>query len=373
MAKVNFETKELSIKIVYFGTEETECNDVVRHIHSDLPREESSELLHFAKQGNPHSWYFEHRPRLGQQLNAYSTRIQTYSLPFEATSPIHRAEVLRDADVLVALVDARPEFESRNLESLVSLEQALSDSSREIADVPVLLKITQGEHAGERTGTDVAFAINPHGFTVLSHAQGQRIALRLLHSEVLDEALSLITDAITQPETARLTLAPTVDPPGTARDVLDRHLKAFTQSNEEAISSYDRPHWTANEFDTLDSRHRIDMEFHLEGHPEHQPIQVLSAEIDRGHLHLDIVLDHPNGSDPQQAHVVLKNAPDWAKSDPTDAQNLAWEPLSESLPMTIEISRTKSTGFNEVKLSFGIIGLVSGVVIGLGLGFLFWF
>jgi hypothetical protein len=376
MATVNFDTNEITAKIIYYGAETTGCNTLVRGVFDELDRQETSELFHFTEQASTtQSWYFNHRPEHTKTLPNCRVRCQVYSLPLEVKSRVHKQQVLAGADLIVALVDARSEYESTNLETLVNLERSLKDINLDITKIPVLLKITQGDQALNRNAREIAFSINPYGFMVMSHATGLNSSEQNLHQEVLIELLEHIKTNLTAPHDSVLNLTPINAPPKEALSTLKEHIHAFDIANESPVSSLSHADEDPNDFGTLDPRARIELDFCLEGHPDHEPSQVLSADIDRGHLHLDLILNSPGGDSDQRVHLVLKNRPTWT-TDHDYGGNYSSEhdgPITESIPMTIEISRGKSNNLNDAKLSFGIIGLVAGVLMGLGLGFLFWF
>jgi hypothetical protein len=375
MATVNFETKEITAKVVYFGPQETGCNQLVRNVYVALGREHTSELLHFAEEGSSYSWFFHHRDRAPQDINGCGVRYEVYSLPREVSSATHRSEVLNDADLFVVLVDARKEYEANNLDTLVNLEQGLGALGRELAKTVILLKVTHGESPHSRPAEEVAYSVNPHGFGVLGYATSSSEQRLRLHQEVLAELLDQIRANLADPDSSPICLTPVSAKPRHAQGILGEHLRAFADANESVLSSFDHPASTPEDFDTLDSTARVVLPFEVESCPDHQPIQVISAAVDRGHVHLDLVLDNPEGGDPQRAHLVLMHQPSGYSGSDGGAQSTSddLDPVTETIPMTIEISRPKPGAFQDAKLSFGIIVLISGILLGLGLGFLLWY
>jgi mutual gliding-motility protein MglA len=375
MATVNFETKEISAKVVYFGSQATGCNQLVRNIHEALGPENPSELLHFAKEGENYSWLFHHREGGAAEINGCEVRYEIYSLPREVSSPTHRRQVVQDADLFVVFMDARPDFESNNLDTLINLEQELTRADRDMTVTPVLLKVTHMDGPLSRPAEEVAYSVNPHGYGVLSYSTTSIEARLRLHNEVVATLSGHLKANLRNPNDSQLTLTPVQEKPRPIQRVLSDHLDAFKQANESTQSSLDQPKWSPEDFDTLDSTSRVVLPFEVEGCPDHRPSELISAAIDRGHVHLDLILDDQFGGQPQRAHVVLTYRSDEyerSRSTSTGTEDDS-DPVTGGLPMTIEITRAKPGNLNNVGLSFGVIVLTAGTFLGLGFGFLLWY
>ena len=273
------------------------------------------------------------------------------------------------------LVDARTEFETNNLDTLINLEQGLSSVGREMSTAPVLLKVTHSESPSSRPPEEVAYSVNLHGYSVLSYATVSTEQRLKLHNEVITSLISHLRGNLSEPDDSPITLTPVQEKPRQIQGILGEHLKAFKQAHESARSSFDQPTWTPEDFDTLDSTSRVVLPFEVENCPNHRPSELISAAIDRGHIHLDLILENHEGEQPQRTHLVLMyqsgvNELNYSTSSITEDDS---DSVTETLPMTIEITRTKPASLQSAGLSFGLIVLTSGAFLGLGLGFLLWY
>ena len=195
MATINFATREITAKLVYFGASGTGCNTNVRILHSMLPAVDRSRLHKFGPgDTTERSFFFDCVCDDTRSINTFPLRLHLYTLPSGVELEAHRDEVLRNVDGVVFVSDARPAGEQTNMESLLYLEQQLSRQGLELEVTPVVLQVNNVSAPDARPTQEVVYDLNPYDLPVVdANTEDQTGVLETLN-ELLDVIASRIRD-----------------------------------------------------------------------------------------------------------------------------------------------------------------------------------
>ena len=80
MGKINFHTKEILIKIVFYGPELAGKSATIEHLLSAAPEGKSNQVVSLTAQ-NDHTVHFEFLPMAIAQLRGFDVRLQLYTVP----------------------------------------------------------------------------------------------------------------------------------------------------------------------------------------------------------------------------------------------------------------------------------------------------
>jgi len=162
MANVNQHTREVSANIVYYGPAGSGKTASVEVIHRKLRSDLRGRLTRTPTQMDPTVSYEFLPVELGE-IKGMRTKIQIRSVPGDPILRATRKTLLRDADGIVFVADARPERLEANLESLKDLEENLAAYGRSLADVPLVFQWNRSQEPGALGVDELARRLDTFG------------------------------------------------------------------------------------------------------------------------------------------------------------------------------------------------------------------
>ena len=131
MSAVNLFTREISIKIVYYGPGLGGKTSSLQYIHRALRSDSRGQLVSLAT-GVDRTLYFDFLPVKLPKLRGYSIRVQLYTVPGQVHYNSTRKLVLAGSDGVVFVADSQPDREQANVESLANLRENLTEQGMKL-------------------------------------------------------------------------------------------------------------------------------------------------------------------------------------------------------------------------------------------------
>lgn len=139
MASINYSTKEINCKLVYYGPGMCGKTTNLQHIHEQLAGEKRGDLVSLATPGE-RTLYFDFLPVQFAEINGFSVKFALYTVPGQTYYNATRKLVLRGADGVVFVADSQWEKMQENIESLQNLEENLREYNTRLDDLPYILQ-----------------------------------------------------------------------------------------------------------------------------------------------------------------------------------------------------------------------------------------
>ncbi len=139
MSLVNFTTREITCKIVYYGPGRSGKTTNLHYIYGRVPESRRGRMVSLATQTD-RTLFFDFLPIDLGQISGFTTRFQLYTVPGQVYYNATRRLVLQGADGVVFVADSQARQLDENLESLQNLQANLLDHSIDIRTVPVALQ-----------------------------------------------------------------------------------------------------------------------------------------------------------------------------------------------------------------------------------------
>jgi signal recognition particle receptor subunit beta len=139
VGSVNFHTKEIVLKVVYYGPGLCGKTTTLHALHRALPEDKRPNLVSLATETD-RTLYFDYLPLLAARVRDYAIRLQLYTVPGQVFYRSTREIVLRGADGLVFVADSQREMRDGNLVSLDDLRENLEKQGRSIDSVPLVFQ-----------------------------------------------------------------------------------------------------------------------------------------------------------------------------------------------------------------------------------------
>ena len=140
MAIINQATKELHVKIVYYGPALCGKTTNIVKIHENVQSvQEKGKLVSLATSSD-RTLFFDFLPVEAMAIKGFKTKFQLYTVPGQVIYNTTRQLVLRGVDGIVFVADSQYEKMAENVESFVNLEDNLRSLKLNLADIPYVLQ-----------------------------------------------------------------------------------------------------------------------------------------------------------------------------------------------------------------------------------------
>jgi signal recognition particle receptor subunit beta len=139
MSLVNFATREITCKIVYYGPGRSGKTTNLQYIYARVPEERRGHMVSLATQSD-RTLFFDFLPIELGKISGFTTRFQLYTVPGQVYYNATRKLVLQGADGVVFVADSQVRQLDENLESLQNLQFNLLEQGVDVRAMPLVLQ-----------------------------------------------------------------------------------------------------------------------------------------------------------------------------------------------------------------------------------------
>lgn len=139
MSLVNYATREITCKIVYYGPGRSGKTTNLQYVHNRVPWDRKGEMISLATDTD-RTLFFDFLPLELGQISGFTTRFQLYTVPGQVYYNATRKLVLQGADGVVFVADSQETRLDSNLESFRNLHENLLEHGIDIRDIPIVMQ-----------------------------------------------------------------------------------------------------------------------------------------------------------------------------------------------------------------------------------------
>jgi small GTP-binding protein len=139
MALFNYSTKEITIKVVYYGPGLSGKTTNLQYLHSVLEHDMKGKLLSLATEAD-RTLFFDFLPVNFGKIKDFSIRFQLYTVPGQVRYNATRKLVLKGADAIVFVADSQHEMRDQNIESIRNMKENLTANNINPDEIPIILQ-----------------------------------------------------------------------------------------------------------------------------------------------------------------------------------------------------------------------------------------
>lgn len=148
MSLVNYATREITCKIVYYGPGRSGKTTNLHYIYGQVPDERKGKMVSLATQTD-RTLFFDFLPLDLGQISGFTTKFQLYTVPGQVYYQTTRKLVLQGADGVVFVADSQRRQLEENVESLQDLHHNLAEQGVEARSVPLVLQYNKQDLPAE--------------------------------------------------------------------------------------------------------------------------------------------------------------------------------------------------------------------------------
>ncbi len=139
MSLVNYATREITCKIVYYGPGRSGKTTNLHYIHGQVPSDRKGQMVSLATQTD-RTLFFDFLPIDLGTISGFTTRVQLYTVPGQVYYQTTRKLVLQGADGVVFVADSQARQLAENIESFQDLHANLAEQGVDVRAMPMVIQ-----------------------------------------------------------------------------------------------------------------------------------------------------------------------------------------------------------------------------------------
>ena len=142
MTFINYASKEINCKIVYYGPGLGGKTTNLQYIYNKTAPEAKGKMISLATEAD-RTLFFDFLPLDLGTIRGFTTRFHLYTVPGQVFYDASRRLILKGVDGVVFVADSQEERMEANIESIRNLEQNLIEHGFQLAAVPYALQFNK--------------------------------------------------------------------------------------------------------------------------------------------------------------------------------------------------------------------------------------
>jgi mutual gliding-motility protein MglA len=139
MSLVNYSTREITSKIVYYGPGRSGKTTNLQYVHAQVPEERRGRMVSLATETD-RTLFFDFLPLDLGTISGFQMRFQLYTVPGQVYYDATRKLVLQGADGVVFVADSQRTQRDENLASFRNLQVNLLEQGTDPRTIPIVLQ-----------------------------------------------------------------------------------------------------------------------------------------------------------------------------------------------------------------------------------------
>jgi hypothetical protein len=139
MSLINYSSREITCKLVYYGCGRCGKTTNLQYIYSKIPQVKRSSMVSLATEKD-RTLFFDFLPLDLGEIAGYKTRFQLYTVPGQVFYNSTRKLVLQGVDGVVFVADSQVELWQENIDSLMNLQENLQALGMDVAKLPLVMQ-----------------------------------------------------------------------------------------------------------------------------------------------------------------------------------------------------------------------------------------
>jgi mutual gliding-motility protein MglA len=142
MTFINYASREINCKIVYYGPGLCGKTTNLQHIYDSTAQEAKGKLISLATETD-RTLFFDFMPLELGTVRGFKTRFHLYTVPGQVYYDASRKLILKGVDGVVFVADSQEERMDANIESLYNLEENLAAQGYDLLKLPYVLQLNK--------------------------------------------------------------------------------------------------------------------------------------------------------------------------------------------------------------------------------------
>ena len=146
MPLINFAKREITYKLVYYGTGLGGKTTNLKYIHGQVNHSCRGEMISLATE-TERTLFFDFMPLELDLVNGFRARIAIYTVPGQEEYDLSRKQILRGCDGIIFVADSATIRQDANVESLKNMRENLVFNKLKLEEIPWILQYNKRDLA----------------------------------------------------------------------------------------------------------------------------------------------------------------------------------------------------------------------------------
>ena len=161
MSFVNYHTKEINCKIVYYGPGLGGKTTNIQHVYQKTSVDSKSKMVTLNTE-NERTLFFDFLPLELGEIRGFKTRFHLYTVPGQVFYEASRKLILRGVDGIVFVADSQIEKMEANIQSFESLKDNLTEQGYDISKLPLIMQWNKRDLPNVSPVSELEKSLNAH-------------------------------------------------------------------------------------------------------------------------------------------------------------------------------------------------------------------
>lgn len=162
MALFNYATKEITLKIVYYGPGLCGKTTNLQYLHKSMSPDKKGKLLSLSTDAD-RTLFFDFMPIHLGKIRGFNIRFQLYTVPGQVRYNATRKLVLKGADAIVFVADSQTAMKESNVDSLQNMKENLIANNLNPEEIPTVLQYNKRDLPSILPVEELNRVLNPKG------------------------------------------------------------------------------------------------------------------------------------------------------------------------------------------------------------------
>ncbi|MEE8580789.1 MAG: GTPase domain-containing protein [Myxococcota bacterium] len=162
MSFINYSSREINCKIVYYGPGLCGKTTNLQHIYAKTNPDLKGKMISLATE-TERTLFFDFLPLALGQIRGFKTRFHLYTVPGQVFYDASRKLILKGVDGVIFVADSQVERMEANIESLENLRVNLKEQGYELDKVPYVVQYNKRDLPNAADLDEMKRVLNPTG------------------------------------------------------------------------------------------------------------------------------------------------------------------------------------------------------------------
>ncbi len=162
MSMINYASREINCKVVYYGTGLGGKTTNLEYIYSRVNPDTKGKMISLATE-TERTLFFDFLPIDLGSIRGFKTRFHLYTVPGQVYYNASRKLILKGVDGLVFVADSQAERAEANIEAMHNLYENLESYGYDLEKIPFVIQYNKRDLANAMPAEELRAQLNPMG------------------------------------------------------------------------------------------------------------------------------------------------------------------------------------------------------------------
>ena len=162
MSLINYASREINCKIVYYGTGLGGKTTNLEYVYSKVNPEAKGKMISLATE-TERTLFFDFLPIDLGEVKGFKTRFHLYTVPGQVYYNASRKLILKGVDGVIFVADSQTERMEANIEAMHNLYENLESYGYDLANIPFAMQFNKRDLPNAMSIEELRSQLNPTG------------------------------------------------------------------------------------------------------------------------------------------------------------------------------------------------------------------